>query len=172
MPLKKTINCTRVLTESKQGPDEESEAFAEPKEDMHEELYGSNVISVRKSHQDIIENFKKYTSSLRIFCMNLMLFIRRTSAQPVQLQFHEILSHKPAAEFMPSFYLWLIVSTWHTYGNNFWKKSESTYFVFFNYIYGVYFILIYEGSSEKIYFGQLLKINVLNYHGYQSKLIK
>ena len=30
-----------VLTESKQGPDEESEAFAEPKEDMHEELYSS-----------------------------------------------------------------------------------------------------------------------------------
>ena len=56
-----------VLTESKQGPDEESEAFAEPKEDMHEELFGSNVISMRKSHQDIIENFKKYTSSLRIF---------------------------------------------------------------------------------------------------------
>ena len=57
-----------VLTESKQGPDEESEAFAEPKEDMHEELYGSNVISVRKSRQDI-ENFKKYTSPLRIFRM-------------------------------------------------------------------------------------------------------
>jgi hypothetical protein len=56
-----------VLTESKQGHEEESEAYAEPKEDSHEELYGSNIISVKKPLQDIIENSTKYKSSLRIF---------------------------------------------------------------------------------------------------------